>query len=51
MSLIKILETENWLIEYDAESKSYRVSYFEDNHFKDDCWFSSYAEVMYENNQ
>lgn len=49
MSLIKILETDNWFIEYDAESKSYRVSYFEDNHFKDDCWFRAYTEKEFFN--
>lgn len=49
MSLIRILETDNWIIDYDIESKLYRVSYFEDNHFKDDCWFSSYINKEFFN--
>ena len=42
--LIRILENENWIIDYDKDSKRYRASYFEDNHFVDECWFHTYED-------
>lgn len=44
MSLIRISESDDWIIDYDRERGQYRVSYFEDNHFKDECWFDCYEE-------
>lgn len=42
MALIRICESDDWFVDYDKERGMYRVSYFEDNHFKDECWFDEY---------
>lgn len=44
MSLIRILENDDWIVDYNRERGQYRVSYFEDNHFRDELWFDTYAE-------
>lgn len=36
---IRILENDDWIVEYDAENNRYRVSYFQDNHFVDGVLF------------
>ena len=36
---IKILETDDWIVEYNIENNQYRVSYFQDNHFVDEVLF------------
>ena len=38
----RILETDDWIIEYDAENNQYRVSYFQDYHFVDEILFDAY---------
>lgn len=37
----RILENDDWIVEYDAENNRYRVSYFQDNHFVDDVLFDT----------
>jgi hypothetical protein len=44
MNLIKVFENDDFVIDYDKENGRYRVSYFEDYHFKDECWFDEYKE-------
>ena len=44
MSLIRISESDDWIVDYDRERGMYRVSYFEDGHFVDDCWFDCFGE-------
>lgn len=44
MSLIRIAVSDDWIVDYDRERGMYRVSYFEDCHFKDDFWFDAYEE-------
>lgn len=44
MSLIRISESDDWIVDYDKERGMYRVSYFEDNHFKDEYWFDEYKK-------
>lgn len=44
MKLIRIFENADFTIDYDKENKRYRVSYFEDCHYKDECWFDAYEE-------
>ena len=44
MSLIRISESEDFIVDYDRERGMYRVSYFEDNHFKDEHWFDAYED-------
>lgn len=41
---VRILESDDWVINYDKEKKKYRVSYFEDFHFVDEIWFDCYEE-------
>ena len=41
---IRILENDDWVVEYDAENNQYRVSYFQDYHFVDEVWFDAYKE-------
>lgn len=42
MSLIRISESDNWIVDYETDSKTYRVSYFEDGHFVDQYRFEPY---------
>lgn len=42
MSLIRISESDNWIVDYETDSKTYRVSYFEEGHFVDQCRFEPY---------
>lgn len=44
MSLIRISESDDWIVDYDRERGVYRVSYFEDYHFKDEYWFDCFEE-------
>lgn len=44
MSLIRISESDDWIVDYDRERGMYRVSYFEDGHFWDEVWFDAYEE-------
>ena len=39
---VRILETDDWIVDYDKETNRYRVSYFEDFHFVDDVLFDAY---------
>lgn len=44
MSLIRISESDDWIVDYDRERGMYRVSYFQDGHFVDELWFDAYEE-------
>ena len=44
MNLIRIFESEDSIVDYDKEYRMYRVSIFEDGHFKDEVWFDAYQE-------
>ena len=35
----RILENDDWIVEYDAENNHHRVGYFQDNHFVDKIAF------------
>ena len=39
---IIISETDDWIIDYNPDNKRYRVSYFEEGHFKDEVIFYEY---------
>ena len=39
---IRILENDDWIVEYDAENHRYRVGYFQDYHFVDQILFDAY---------
>ena len=47
MSLIRISESDDWIVDYETDSKTYRVSYFEDGHFVDQCRFEPYKDESY----
>ncbi len=36
---IRILETDDWIVEYNIENNQYRVGYFQDYHFVDQILF------------
>ena len=38
---IRILDTDDWVVEYDEENNQYRVSYFKDYHFVDEVLFDT----------
>lgn len=42
--LIRISESNDWVVDYDKSRGMYRVSYFQDNHFVDEHWFDTYKE-------
>ena len=44
MDVIRIAESDDWIVDYDKSRGMYRVSYFQDNHFKDEIWFDAYEE-------
>ena len=44
MDVVIILDTDDCIIDYDKDQKMYRVSIFEDNHFKDEYWFDAYVD-------
>lgn len=44
-NLIRILENEDLAIDYDKERKMYRVSIFEEGHFKNEYWFDVYDKT------
>ena len=41
---VRILEKDEWVVDYDKEKNRYRVSYFEEFHFCDEIWFDAYEE-------
>ena len=41
---IRMLDTDDWIVEYDIENNQYRVGYFQDNHFVDEVLFDAYKE-------
>ena len=49
MKLVRISESDDWIVDYDKERGMYRVSYFEGNHFVDEHWFDAYEEKEIKN--
>ena len=39
---IRILDTDDWVVEYDIQNNQYRVGYFQDYHFVDEVLFDAY---------
>lgn len=44
MDVVRILDNDDWIVECDRSRGMYRVSHFEDGHFKDECWFDAYED-------
>ena len=42
MNLIRILDTDDWAVDYDQDENKYRASFFIDYHFVDEIWFDGY---------
>lgn len=42
---IKIKEDTNWIVEYSPNTSEYRVSYFEDYHYKEEVIFHEVKEA------
>lgn len=38
-----IFQNDDFIVDYNEATNEYRVSYFEDNHFVDDCKFSAFV--------
>ena len=41
---VRIFENDNFTVDYDKYNNQYRVSYFEDNNFKEECYFDAYEK-------
>ena len=39
-----VFNSEDFIVDYNKSGKMYRVSVFEDCHFKDEFWFDAYEE-------
>lgn len=44
MRFTRILETDDWVIDYDKVNNKYRVAYFVGYNFVDEIWFDAYEE-------
>lgn len=44
MNIVRIHESDDFVVDYDKNRSMYRVSYFEDGHFVDECWFDAYKQ-------
>ena len=44
MTLFRISESDDWVVDYDRERGMYRVSYFQDGHFVAEHWFDCFEE-------
>lgn len=42
---IKIIENDSFIVEFNKATNTYRVSYFEDCHFKDEICFKGHKEL------
>ena len=48
---IRILDTDDWVVEYDIENNIYRVSYFQDYHFVDEVLFLTILLLLTSSNK
>ena len=44
MSLIRISESDDFVVDYDKSRGMYRVTIFKDGHFWDEVWFDAYED-------
>ena len=42
--VVRIYEDKDFIVDYNKSGKMYRISVFEDDHFKDEFWFDEYKE-------
>lgn len=48
-SIIRISESDNFIVDYDKSRGMYRVSVFDDGHFWDEFWFDAYEDKELDN--
>lgn len=46
MRFTRILETDDWVIDYDKVNNKYRVAYFVGYNFVDEVWFDGYKDEV-----
>jgi hypothetical protein len=44
VNLIRVAESDDFIVDYDKSRGMYRVSVFQDYHFQDEYWFDAYEE-------
>ena len=44
MDVVRTHDSDDFVVDYDKSRGMYRVTIFQDNHFKDECWFDAYEE-------
>ena len=44
MDVVRISDSDDFVVDYDRSRGMYRVSVFGDGHFKDEYWFDAYEE-------
>ena len=44
MDVVRISDSDNFVVDYDKSRGMYRVSVFEDGHFRDEYWFDCYED-------
>ena len=49
MDIVRIDISDDWIVDYDKSRGMYRVSYFEDGRFVDECWFDAYEDKEVDN--
>lgn len=42
--MLRISESEDWTVDYDPGCGMYKVSYFRNSRYIDECWFDAYEE-------
>lgn len=42
--VVRVYEDKDFIVDYNKSGKMYRVSVFDDDHFKDEFWFDAYGE-------
>ena len=51
MDVVRICDSDNFVVDYDKSRGMYLVSVFEDGHFKDEYWFDAYEERELRSNE
>lgn len=47
--VVRVYEDKDFIVDYNTSGKMYRVSVFEDDHFKDEFWFDAYEKKEVDN--
>ena len=44
--VVRVYEDKDFIVDYNTSGRMYRISIFEDGHFKDEFWFNEYKEEL-----